>query len=45
MENGGSKENKMGVMPVGRLLVSMSVPMMAFPMPIQTDARPNERPN
>ena len=29
MENVGSKENKMGVMPVGRLLVSMSVPMMA----------------
>ena len=29
MQAGGSKENKMGVMPVGKLLVSMSVPMMA----------------
>ena len=29
MENSRKQENKMGVMPVGRLLVSMSVPMMA----------------
>jgi putative MATE family efflux protein len=28
MEQKGTKENKMGIMPIGRLLVSMSLPMM-----------------
>ena len=29
MEKTGMQENKMGVMPVGKLLINMSLPMMA----------------